>query len=463
MMGGVFLPPVIRANAAAGVLGAPKIASSKAQKVTPGKMPRAVSKAAPVGARAQPKAAPKAMPKAQPQANAGYKPLVEMSPAEINRYAADSVQKNTQAELVPYHQRAGEISSTEQTVANRYGGYGESTQKLMSGIQGEQQASAKTFANQAADAVAKSQGEVNTTGQNAITNNAGYEDPQLRAQLAAESANVTGIGAAQQASSGALGQGEANFLTNIRAAAANRVAEGQRGITSTFGKQRAENQGKESQLLAKQSGLIAKERNALTQTQFSDQSVRNKQALEAGYKGAQIELGRQNANTKERATSASERNNREKNALSGEKLKLAAGTQGFKEWATREDTQIKRLSAVDKSRYDEAQIRVKEATAKGKTPNPKEGRKYMNNLATAESIASANGVGPGKTGKALAEAKVKAEEAMVKAAKGATINREEVEAAMNLAYYGRLSTADQAVAISYGLTPEIRPEWFRSK
>jgi hypothetical protein len=466
-------PPVqvIRANAAANALGAPKVVSQKAQPA--GKMPRylnkgtgkmetaqqmkasrtkAVSPSAPQHtAQARPGKAPAAAPKVAPA-----KSWIEMNPGELQKYAAKQVGENTKTELMPYQQRAGEISGTEKTVASRYGGYGEATDKLLGGIQETQANSAKTFANRAADAVAKSEGEVNTTGQNAITNNAGYEDPQLRSQLAAEQANVTGIGAAQQASSGALGQGESNFLASIRAAAAQRVSEGQRGIASTFGKQRAENQGKEGQLLAKESGATTKLDTELAQKQFTNRAT--EQGL--GIKLGTLKVGEQNAASKARSVTAGERNNAAKNALASEKLKLAAGKQGFEEWAKREDTGIKKLSAVDKARYDEANIRVKEAAQKGKPPNPKEGRKYMNELATAESIATANGVTAAKTGKALQEAKVKAEEAMTKASKGSTVNREIIEAAMNLAYYGRLSTADQAVAISYGLTPEIRPQWF---
>lgn len=470
------LPQVIRANAAAAALGAPKVISQKPQPA--GKMPRFLNKgtgkmetaqqmkasrtkalapSAPqhVAAKGAPQA--KTAPKGVVPSRAPAKSWIEMNPGEIQKLAASTVGKDTQAELGPYRQRQGEISGTENTVAKRYGAYGEAADKLLGGIQETQANSAKTFENQAADAVAKSQGEVNTTGQNAITNNAGYEDPQLRAQLASEQGAVTSIGAAAQANANTLGQNEANTLATIRAAAAQRVAEGQRGIASTFGKQRGETQAKEGELLAKESGASQKLDTELLQKQFANRAT--EQGL--GIKLGTLKVNEQNAATKARSTTASERNNAAKNTLASEKLKLAAGKQGFEEWAKREDTEIKKLSAVDKARFDEAEIRVKEQSLKGKAPNPKEGRKYMNELATAETIATANGVRASKTGKSLQEAKTKAEEAITKAAKGATVNREIIEAAMNLAYYGRLSTADQAVAISNGLTPEIRPEWFK--
>jgi hypothetical protein len=471
------LPQVIRANAAAAALGAPKVVSQKAQPA--GKMPRFLNKGtgkmetaqqmkasrtkalAPSAPQRAPKAPAQVKTPAKPAASAAArapaaKSWLEMNPGEIQKLASSTVSKDTQAELVPYRQRQGEISGTEGTVAKRYGAYGEATDKLLSGIQETQANSAKTFDNQAADAVTKSQGEVNTTGQNAITNNAGYEDPQLRAQLASEQGAVTNIGAAGQANANALGQNEANTLATIRAAAAQRVAEGQRGIASTFGKQRGETQAKEGELLAKEGGASQKLDTELLQKQFTNQ------AAEAGLKVKVGTLGvdQENAATKAQAVKASEQNNTTKNSIAAEKLKLQAGKLGFEEWAKREKLPLEKMSIVDKARYEKAEIRVKEQALKGKPPNPKEGRKYMSEIATAATIAKAQGVYAGKTGKALAKAKQKAEQAIVKAAKGATVNREIVEAAMNVAYYGRLSTADQAVAMSYGLTQEIRPEWF---
>src|SRR5580692_7988050 len=185
-----------RVVAAAQALGAPK-AGPKAQHKAP-PMPRSQKQPLP---RAQPKVA---------------KTFIEMNPAQQQHLATKQVQQETQAELKPFREQAQQIAGTQQTVANRFQGYGEATDKLLGGIQGEQAASAKTFENQAADAAVKAQGEVNTTGQNAVTNNAGYEDPQLRSQLAAESGNVAGIGAAQQATAATLGQNEGNYLANIR-------------------------------------------------------------------------------------------------------------------------------------------------------------------------------------------------------------------------------------------------------
>ncbi len=44
-----------------------------------------------------------------------------------------------------------------------------------------------------------------------------------------------------------------------------------------------------------------------------------------------------------------------------------------------------------------------------------------------------------------------------------TVPNDIMNAAVNLAYYGRLSSVDRAVAESYGLTPEIRGQWFKTK
>jgi hypothetical protein len=40
---------------------------------------------------------------------------------------------------------------------------------------------------------------------------------------------------------------------------------------------------------------------------------------------------------------------------------------------------------------------------------------------------------------------------------------DQVSAAFNLTVYGRLGPADQAAAIAAGLTPAIRPQWFRKR
>ena len=236
------------------------------------------------------------------------------------------------------------------------------------------------------------------------------------------------------------------------------------GIASTFGKQRGENAAKEDQLLGKESGDISKLTTEYAQKKFTDQAteaglgVKEKtlaqKAIESQNKDALTARG-QNLTKAEReeSTQATRTSAKERNALTAQGLKIKEGQQGFNEWATREKLAVSKLSATDKARYDEAQTRIKEAAAAGKAASPKEGRSYEAKLSTAEEIA-AQTLGKEPRSK---QAQAKAREELAKKGASADITA----AAMNLAVYGRLSTADQAAAISYGLTPNLRPAWFR--
>jgi hypothetical protein len=295
--------PSIRVPAAAQALGAPKISSIRPQApskgVTRAKMPMAPKAKTPVLPRAKAPTqdrTPARAPRAQaPKVEKGF---LEMNPDQLHHFVEKQVQSNTKAELQPYKARGQEITGTEQTVAKRYGAYGEATQSLLGGIQSSQEAGAKTADNLAAQVAVKGQGEVNTAGQNATTLNGGQLEPSVKAGTEAGATNIAGLGAAAQANSVAQGQSEANYLANIRAAAAQRVTEGQKGIASTYGKQRAENQGHEGQLLAKQSGAIAKLTEADSQTQFADKATKAKLASE----NIKIGISKEDQAHKERET-----------------------------------------------------------------------------------------------------------------------------------------------------------------
>jgi hypothetical protein len=325
--------PSIRVPAAAQALGAPKVSSIRAQAPSKG-VTRAKLPAAPKGASrylnkasgkmetakamkayvapgpAQPKAPSqsRSLPGAAPKAEKGF---LEMNPAQLHHFVEKQVQSNTKAELTPYKARGQEITGTENTVAKRYGAYGEATQSLLGGIQSGAEAGAKTADNLAAQVAVKGQGEVNTAGQNATTLNGGQLEPSVKAGTEAGAANIAGLGAAAQANSVAQGQNEANLLTNIRAAAAQRVAEGQKGIATNYGKERGKNQAEEGRLLAKQSGDISKLDTELAQKQEADKIAR----AGVGIKEGTLKVGEQNAASKARSVTAAEKNNAAKNAL----------------------------------------------------------------------------------------------------------------------------------------------------
>lgn len=307
-------------------------------------MPRApVAAKLPVGKPAKPARAPaphqRIAAAVQHLGGPRIRPWTEMSPGELKHFATKTVQQSTKTELEPFRRRAGEISGQEQNVASRYGAYGRATDTLLGGIQGEAGGSARTFENQVAQNALNASKGIETSGQELANQAAG--SPQLAAQLQAERANVTGIGAAQQGAAGQLGQSESNFMTNLRAAAAQKVAEGQGQIAGAFGKQRAENQAKESELLSRQPGAITKLLTELTQKQFTNR------AAEAGLgiKQGQLNVAQQNATTKARAQSASERLGFAK--LSGEERQRTINNR-----INEGKLKVSELNANDKAAYD---------------------------------------------------------------------------------------------------------------
>lgn len=450
-----------RIAAASQALGAPKGIGGKPGK-PPGMQPQKGNAAPRHNANPHPNASGHSQP-----AHAGPPPqgqnLSELNPAQIHQRAVGMARTQGQVELAPLRTQAHELSATEQAAQQRFKAFGESQNSNLAGIGAQAEASAKTAANNAADNALKAGQSVETSGQTQAGLTGGYLSPEARAEIQAEGQRAAGVSGAGKSLAEQSGQNETNLMTNLRAAAAAKVTEGSAGIANTYGKQLRENANKQAEIPGRIGANTGKLELELGTKAF------NQKATEAGLgiKVNTLQQKGQEAAEKVKATVRGQNLSRmtgaERNALTGRGLQIKEGAQGFNEWAKREDLSIRKLSAADKARYDAAQVRIKEGAATGKTVNPKEGRKYMNQLATAATIAKAQGVHAGKSGKALQESKKTAEEAMVKAAKGGTVNRELVEAAFNLAYYGRLSTADQAVAISYGLTPNLRPDWFRKK
>lgn len=275
------------------------------------------------------------------------KSWLDMNPSELHSYATRSVQQNTQAELQPYRQKAGEIYGTEQAVAGRFGGYGQATDQQLQGLQSQAAEGAKTFNNQVADTALKARQGVETTGQNAQAQNAGYLDPQLRAALAAQQGNVAATGQAQQGAAQQMGQNEQSFMANLRAAATQRVAEGQQGIAANYGKQQAANTQAQNQLLGRQPGAITKLETELGQKQ------RNTQLAEIGLTG------------KERATAQKATETRERVGATIRGQNVGAETTRRGQNITAEhnaaDLGYKNASLSEKTRIDNASIQEKAA------------------------------------------------------------------------------------------------------
>lgn len=457
--GGTAVPSALRESAAAHAMGGggQRVLNKASGKMETAKAIKAYkAPGAPMKMPMSHTAKPTSRPPSNKSANAGHssaKAFYELGPGQLQHLATKEVQQETKANLQPYQQKAGEIAGTEQTVAKRFGGYGEATDKLLGGLQSSAEGSAKTYGNLAAEQALKAQSDVANVGQNTQAANGNYLDPQVRAALANQSANVAGIGAARTSQAESQGQNETNFMTNLRAAAAQRATEGQSGITSTFGKQQAANQAGENQLLAREPGAISKLATEYGQKEFTDRAT--EQGL--GIKAGTLRVGEQNAQSKAQSVRATESNNAQKNALTSAKLGLEGQKLKFSEVSTGEKLAVSKLTAEEKARYDQAQERYKTYTEThgGKAPSAKEGRSYMSKLSSAESIAAQALAG---VNKGRGNAQTQAATRKLLAEKGASADV--ISAALNLAVYGRLGPVDQHVAESYGLTKELRPQWF---
>lgn len=348
---------------------------------------------------------------------------LNMSWPQLHRFDMQQVHENTQNELLPYRQRGTELNNIEGNALGKYKGYGEATQGLLKGIQGEGEASAKTAQNEAAARTLAASKAIETTGQTTAQGNAGYLDPQVKAQLAAEQGNVQSTGAAGATGLAAGSASEQRLLESMRGAAAQRTLEGQGSLQSLYGKQRGEVQNKEQQELAKMPGRISAADQAGLQKAFTNR------ATEQGL-GIKLQSIGQKETASRRTSSAAQ-----------ERTAATRESTGERKWAKEADLSYKETHPSGKS------------TNAPKAPSPAEARKYMANVSKAEAVAHQQGVTAKTTPKRLAEVR--------KYLQGLGYNGDQVSAAMNLAYYGVLGPRDRQTAEAYGLSKNMRPNWFR--
>lgn len=454
MAWGAQLPSPIRQAGAAQALGAPRVTGQRSQGV--GKPPGAAKAKAsgpPRGGQKQgggQKAQHGQQPHPEPTV---FNPAVHgaYSGRELSHIATSEESNYLRPQREALQAQGKEIQGTEQTVANRYGNVAKQGEATVAGLQGNAEASAKTYENQVAQNALKATQGVETAGQDALTRNAGYLDPQVKAAMEAGQARVGATGAAQNSLATNLGQNEVNFMGNLRAVAAQRATEGQANIASTYGKQQAGVQTKEHELATKLPELARTRAGQLGEKQFAEQGVKAKLASE----GIKLRQGQEKIGQGNRKLGLEGA----KVKQTGEKLGLEGRRVAADEWYKHEDARIKGLSAEDKAKYDEGKAKYEryKETHGGKAPNPKEGRKYMAQITTAQTVAEKAGVHRGlKAGEVNAAYKA-AREALAKA--GAS--NDVTNAAIEIAVQGRLSKGNQSIAQSYGLEPSMRAEWFR--
>jgi hypothetical protein len=323
-------------------------------------------------------------PRHQPSgpAHAGPAPQspLEMNPAQLHAYNTAQVKQNTQAELLPFRQKSAELNNQEQTTANRYAGYAQATQSQLGGLQEGQAASAKTATNEAAESALRASKAIETTGQSSAQQNAGYVDPQVKAALSNQQGNVQATGQAREAGAAAMNQNEANFLTNLRAAAAQRATEGMQGIASTYGKQRGEVGGQERQALARMPGQISKLDTEGLQRQFNDRATEQGLGIKIQTLGQKAQETQARLNVTKRGQNLTAQSQAEARKQKGEEHKgsLALGLKNY---------------YLNKEKAD------KGTTPAGTKPlTTNERNKYIEALTGAYKLTQAARSGPNKTG-----------------------------------------------------------------
>lgn len=441
-----------RIAAASQALGAPK----GVQKAPKANLPKGKFQVQKTPAKQMPRANPHPNRPGQNQhAHAGppvspeSRSLLELNPQQIAQRGTHMAQLQQRAELAPLQGQAKELSATEAAAQERFKAFGEAQNTNLQGISQQAESSAKTSENRAADLALKTGKSVESSGQAEAGQLGGYVSPELKAQMLAAGQRASETTGAGQSLAAQSGQNEVNYLANLRAAAAARVTEGSRQIAAPYAKALNENSASQRSAIAKLAPNAAKFQQELGKEAFNQKATQLGLGIknsELGLKQGKLGIEGQNARTNAFKAKTGAQTAAEKLRLEGRKL-------GFNEWATREKVAISKLSATDQARYHEAQVRSKE-----KPGNPKEGRKYMGEL--AKGLQLVKGVlGSHNQGRGNATSQAAARKAL--AEKGAT--SDQIAAILNLAVYHRLSTADQATAISYGLTPNLRPEWFKKK
>lgn len=250
---------------------APRVVAQHAQKTTASRAGALVGRA-PHPAAAKPPGVQAAKSTAtKTQGPTAFNPIKGfLNSQQLGKLANQITKQNMETELSPLRQQAKEIAGTQATVANRYGGYSNATNSLLSGISQDAETGAKTFENQAADAALKAGEGISQTGQAATAQDGGYLDPQVQAELNAQGKLAAGVGSAQNELAATAGGNETGFMGNLRAAAAQRALEGQKSINTLYGQQLGKNQGEQNKLIAKQPAEAKSLAVELGQKQFTD-------------------------------------------------------------------------------------------------------------------------------------------------------------------------------------------------
>jgi hypothetical protein len=463
--------PSIRMNAAARALGAPKVTGQRAQRTTPGR-PRLPGVGAPQRGITQHQTAPQrapqqhaaraAAPKAPARSLTAFDPSQGMyKEGQLSKLAQNITRENAQTQLQPLRQQAKEITGAEGTALNRYQGMAQTGQQVLQGLQTGEEASAKTAQNNAAEAAIQASKQIETSGQNAATATAGYLDPQVQQALAASQSTAAGLGGSAAAFQQAMGVSGSNLISNLRAAAAQRVTEGGARIAEGYQGAQAKNADEQQRILGKQPTEAKSLASELGQKQFTDELT----ARSLGVKEGTLGVDKQKAAT-EKAFKAGELHN----AAQKNQISLSLGRE--KNATTREKTQatLRADEAKNATAINQAQIRAK---AQIDVANKKAGRlttseedKAVGELSSAYAVIQqlrTQKVSPAEIREGLTKGgltvkeKVNGKEKVGKEKLPTIKNQALVTAAMELWNYHRINGATERQLTKAGI--QVPQEW----
>jgi hypothetical protein len=240
-----------RVTAAVKALGgpAPKAPSSKGVgKAT--RLPKAPGQKAAAKMPRQPAAHAKAAPAARQRLVPNYSEG-SLNEGQIKQIANNEAKQVMNAELSPLKGEAKEIQGNELGASERFQSDAGAANSLLSSVGQQQEASAKTAENQAADNALSQGKSIETSGQQQASMTAGYMSPELRAELNAEGTREAGVGAAGNTFAQNSAQAGSNLTAGIRGAAALRAVEGQQKVTGYFQKEGNKVQEDEGRTIAK--------------------------------------------------------------------------------------------------------------------------------------------------------------------------------------------------------------------
>lgn len=488
--------PSIRMNAAARVLGAPKVVGQKAQRPTPAaRPPRMPGQNAPSLPRTQGIGKQQTTQQRTPQHQAareaaahkiagrpptqktqggnagsipqqttsgpkmGLNPLEEFKTgkyadaAEVAAIAKRMTQNEDKADELPYKQQGTEIGSAEQTALARNQALAAAAQPNLQAIQAEGEASAKTGENNAAEAAVAAAKSIETTGQSAATANGGYVAPQVASALGQAGAQAGALGGAASQYQSAMGAGGTSFMTAMRAAAADRASEGATRLQQGYGAAQAKNTTTEDSILGKLVPDQEKRAQELGEEQVKDNvAFRDVNAKEGTVKvdAAKVKAGENEAAGKNKTAE----NDTNKKDATSEANAIRKDTEAL------EAQGIKNAGAIAKERI-KAAYKLDEANKKaGKLTSGQE--KGMNDELSSAFRTVVDDFNSGIPLKELREGFTKGSLPTKVGGKASTEkypvvhNQLLVQAAIELAYYHRVNAVTAKQLASQGLpTPTV--------